>query len=65
MKIGFDIGESTEEQAEPDVGYAESSEHEEESDPYWDTPHAIMYHTVEAIKHTASLFKNNDEAADQ
>ncbi len=63
MKIGFDIGENTDKQAEPEVGYAEAGE-QEESDPYWDTIHAIAHHTVEAIKHTASLFKNDKEAAD-
>jgi len=62
MRIGFDIGENTEEPVEPEVGHAEVSE--EDSDPYWDTIYAIAHHTIEAIKHTSSLFKNNDEAAD-
>ena len=63
MKIGFDIKDNTNEQNELGEGYVESSETEDESDPFWDGVYTILNHTVEAIRNTVNLLTKNDEAA--
>ena len=64
MKIGFDIGENTDEQVEPEVGYAESSD-SGEKDSSWDHFHNAVHHFVEAIRHIVNLLRNNKEATGQ